>query len=230
MSTVWGAEANYRRFLLCNPCSRVDLLIGYRYLDVSEDLTVAESFTRIPGSDLTIGSPAVSGVVFDKFRTENHFHGGQIGLAGSRQFGRWSLDARGTVAFGTVFQSADISGGQRLTLPDGTVTTAQGGLLAAPGANIGHWTQSRFAVVPEVGVNLGYQVTSHLKVFVGYNFLYLSSAIRPGGAIDPFVDAARVPNLLTPAGTPVLPPRPMPHFDTSGYSLQGINFGLMYRW
>jgi hypothetical protein len=232
MSTVWGAEANYRRFLAgCGTCSRLDLLVGYRYLDVREELTIAESFNRIPGSDTTVGVPAQSGIVFDRFRTENHFHGGQIGLVGTTQRGRWSLETRGTIAFGTVFQSAEITGGQRLNFPDGTVMTAPGGLLAVPGANIGSWSQSRFAVVPEFGINLGYQVTSHLKMFVGYNLLYLSSAIRPAGTIDTNIDAARVPNLL-PAGTaaPVLPVHPMPRFDTTGYTLQGLTFGLVYRW
>ena len=230
-STVWGAEANYRRFLACHGCARLDLLVGYRYLDVREDLSITESFTRVPGSDLTVGIPAQMGVISDRFRTENHFHGGQIGLAGSLQRGRWSLDGRSTIAFGTVFQSAEISGVQMLTFPNGTVQTAAGGLLAVPGANIGRWTQDRFAVVPEVGLNVGYQLTSHMKVFVGYNFLYLSSAVRPGDVIDPNIDAARVPNLLPGgAGSPVVPVRPIAHLNTSGYFIQGINFGLIYRW
>jgi hypothetical protein len=231
-STVWGAEANYRRFLVGNPCARLDSIVGYRYLGVSEELTISESFTRIPGSDLSVGIPAQSGVVFDKFRTENHFHGGQIGLVGSVQRGRWSLDGRSSIAFGTVFQSAEISGGQMLMFPDGTVQTTQGGLLAVPGANIGRFTQTRFAVVPEIGLNLGYQLTSHMKVFVGYNFLYLSSAVRPGEVIDTNIDAARVPNLLPPgAGAPLAGViRPQPQLSTSGYFIQGINFGLVYRW
>lgn len=230
-STVWGAEANYRRFLAGGGASRLDFLVGYRYLDLREDLTITETFARVPGSDPTVGVPAQSGVVTDRFRTENHFHGGQIGLAGTIQRGRWSLDGRGTIAFGTVFQSAEISGGQMLTFPDGSVQVAQGGLLAVPGANIGRWTQNRFAVVPEVGLNVGYQVTNRMKVFVGYNFLYLSSAVRPGEVIDQSLDAVRVPNLLPPgAGTPVVPARPMPLMSTSGYFVQGINFGLVYKW
>ena len=231
-STIWGAEANYRRFLAGNACSRLDLLVGYRYLDLREDLTITESFTRVPGSDMSVGVPAVSGSVVDRFRTENQFHGGQIGLAGSIQRGRWSLDTRATVALGTVFQSVDINGAQALVFPNGAVATAPGGLLAVPGANIGHWSQNKFGVVPEVGVNLGYQVTSHLKLFVGYNFLYLSSAVRPGEQIDPRLDAARIPNFLPPgAVAPVAGiVRPVPLMSTSGYFIQGINFGLSYRW
>ena len=231
-STVWGTEANYRRFLAGNGCSRLDLLVGYRYLDVREDLSITESFARIPGSDFSVGGPAVLGFVSDRFRTENHFHGGQVGLAGSVQRGRWSVDSRATVALGTVFQSAEISGSQTLTLANGAVQTTPGGLLAVPGANIGRFSQTKFGVVPEVGVNLGYQLTSHMKVFVGYNFLYLSSAVRPGGVIDQNLDAARVPNLLAPgSGAPQMGmARPMPQLNTSGYFVQGISFGLVYKW
>jgi hypothetical protein len=230
-SMVWGADANYRRYLWGDACDRVDFLIGYRYLDVREELTISESFARVPGSDLTIGTPAVAGVVTDRFRTENHFHGGQVGLASTTVRGRWSLDTRATIAFGTVFQSAEINGTQALMFPNGAVQTAQGGLYAVPGANIGTWKQSRFAVVPEVGVNVGYQLTSRIKVFVGYNFLYLSSAVRPGEAINPYIDAARVPNLLPPGtAAPLSAAHPTPQLSTSGYFVQGISFGLVFRW
>jgi len=229
--TLWGAEANYRSSLWRNETARLDFLLGYRYLDLQDTLTIVEGFNRVPGSDFNIGTPAQSGIIADQFRTTNQFHGGQIGLVGTIQRGRWSLNARSSIAFGTVFQSADISGAQSLMFPNGTVQTSPGGLLAVPGANIGHWTQSRFAVVPEVGLNFGYQLTSRLQLFVGYNFLYLSSALRPGGVIDPNVDAARVPNLL-PAGaaTPVTPVHPVPLMNPTGYFIQGINFGLVYRW
>ncbi len=231
-STVWGAEANYRRYLASGAASRVDLLVGYRYLQVNEQLTISEQFNRVPGSDMTVGTPAIAGTITDSFRTENRFHGGQVGLAGTMQRGRWSLDSRATVALGSVHQEIEINGGQTLTFANGTTTTTAGGLLAVQGANIGRYSQDRFAVVPEVGFNLGYQVTDRMKVFVGYNFLYLSNAVRPGEVIDTSLDAARVPNLLPPgAGTPVAGMiRPAPVFSTSGYFVQGISFGLVYRW
>jgi hypothetical protein len=230
-STIWGAEVNYLQNLWRNPCARLDALVGYRYIDLLENLTINEAFVRTPGSDMSVGGPAVAGALTDTFRTQNQFHGGQIGLLGTVQRGRWSINTRATVAFGTVFQSAEISGGQLLTLANGGVQSTPGGLLTVPGTNIGRFSQERFGVVPEIGLNLGYQLTSRLKVFVGYNFLYLSSAVRPGGVIDPNVDAARVPNLL-PAGTaaPVAPIHPQPLLNTSGYFIQGINFGLVYRW
>ena len=230
-STVWGADLNYRRFLRGNGCARLDGLIGYRYLDLSEELTISETFMPVPGAMLPDGARMISGTVTDRFHTENQFHGGQLGLVGTVQRGRWSLDGRATVAFGTVFQSAEISGAQVLTFPDVGTQVVPGGLLAVPGANTGRFEQTRFAVVPEVGVNLGYQVTTRMKVFVGYNLLYLSSAVRPGEVIDQGIDAARVPNLLpSTAGAVPVALRPVQQLSTSGYYIQGISFGMIYRW
>lgn len=231
-STVWGAELNYRRYLAGNGVARVDGLIGYRYLDLSEQLTITETFNRLDTAQAMAVLPATTGTITDQFQTTNRFHGGQIGAVGTVTRGRWSLDGRATVAFGTVFQSVSISGAQTLTFPNGGVSSVPGGLLAVPGANIGTFSQTKFAVVPEVGLNVGYQVTNRMKVFVGYNFLYLSSAIRPGETIDQRIDAARVPNLLPvdSAGMPVTPARPMPLMSTSGYFVQGINFGLVFKW
>jgi hypothetical protein len=49
--------------------------------------------------------------------------------------------------------------------------------------------------------------------------------------IDTNIDAARVPNLL-PAGSavPTTAIHPTVPLTTSGYFVQGINFGLAYRW
>jgi Putative beta barrel porin-7 (BBP7) len=41
----------------------------------------------------------------------------------------------------------------------GATVTTPGGLYALPG-NIGHYTHDEFSVVPELGINVGYQVTN----------------------------------------------------------------------
>jgi hypothetical protein len=85
-------------------------------------------------------------------------------------------------------------------------------------------------VVPEVGFNVGYQLTSRMRVFVGYNFLYIGNALRPEGLIDQGIDVARIPNFPAGGATPLAFPRPAPQFNLSDYFVQGISFGLEFRW
>ncbi len=230
-NSVWGAEANYRRFLMGNPCARLDGIVGYRYLNIQESLTITENFAR-PLSTINGGFPAITGTVYDSFSASNDFHGGQIGLIGELRRGRWTLDGRATVAFGNLTQTLTVSGGQSLITANGMRVTDTGGLLAVPGANIGRYTNNVFAVVPEVGLNVGFQLTQRMKLFVGYNFLYLGNALRPGAAIDTSIDAARVPNFLFPDNPGPIPgtPQPQPLFKSSEFFIQGISFGMQFNW
>src|SRR5205823_3226983 len=103
-----------------------------------------------------------------------------------------SLDLRGKLALGVTHQEINISGGQSLTNAAGTAQ-ALGGLLAL-NSNIGDFSRDRFSVVPELGVNVGYNLTPNLRAFCGYNFLYWSSVVRPGDQIDRGLDITRPPN------------------------------------
>jgi hypothetical protein len=230
-NSLWGAEVNYRRFLRGNGCARLDGIAGFRYLNFTENMTITESFLRTPDSAMGVGTPATSGIVQDSFRAENQFYGGQLGLVGEVRRGRWFANARTSIALGTVQQTATIGGGQALAFANGTVGQYGGGLLALPGANQGSWTQNKFAVMPEIGLNIGYHITPHLRVFAGYNFLYLSNVLRASGTIDQNVDAARIPNFpVAGATSPLYPPRPAPEFRTTDFWAQGVNFGLQWTW
>lgn len=234
-TALWGAEANVRKVLFGSVDGQgfeLDAIAGYRFMELDERLSIDESFARTPGSNMGIGTPAISGNVGDVFRTYNSFNGGQIGLNASYQYGRWFIDSRTTVAFGDLEQTANINGGQTLYFANGAVGKYAGGLLALPGANIGIFHHSQFAVLPETSLNLGYQVTSHMRLFLGYDFLFLGNALRPGGAIDTSIDAARIPNFPLPGSPTPLPgaPRPGPYFTTSNFFAQGINFGMEFRW
>src|SRR5262249_39329755 len=133
------------------------------------------------------------------FSTRNRFYGGQLGTAIEFRRGPWTLDFRGKVGLGLTHQTVDISGVTVLTRPGGAQQFFSGGLLTAP-SNIGHYNRDRFSVVPELGVTLGYQVTDHWKIFAGYNFLYWTNVVRPGGQIDRNINTNIVPSLALTAG------------------------------
>ncbi len=226
---LWGADLNLRKNILLGCRWRLDGLAGFRYLHFDERLDIAESVMTLPMPSTAMVS------VMDHFKTTNDFYGGQLGLAGQIRRGPWTLDLTTKVALGTNHQTVDISGGQAFLVNTGTSTmmgTAPFGLLAQP-TNIGTRSRDVFAVVPEVGMNLGYQWTPHLKLFVGYNFLYWSNVLRAGDQVDTVLDVNTRPTGPSPIiGPPTNRPqmRPIVPFRDSDFWAQGINFGLQFTW
>jgi hypothetical protein len=224
-SFLWGADANLR-FCVCRTCAaRSEWFVGYRHLNLEEDLTVTEALVTGP---LQGRDPAGTRIVVqDRFRTHNRFHGGQIGWAVGRRWGRFDADARVSVALGVTAQALDIAGSQQRARPGGPVESFTGGLLAV-GPNLGSFSNDEFSVVPEATFNVGFMVTPTARVYVGYNFLYWTNVIRPGDQIDRVVDITFVPN--SPPAAPSGLARPRPTFQQSDLWAQGLQFGLELRW
>jgi hypothetical protein len=87
-SRLQGAGANFLCNLCCScadccdccqPCGgyRVDLIGGFRYLDLKEGLGISENIQVLPGSPVLPGSTIIG--AFDQFDTRNQFYGAQIG-------------------------------------------------------------------------------------------------------------------------------------------------------
>ncbi len=209
-STFNGAEANLRSNILGGPCWNVDLIAGYRYLGLEEDLTVGESLQAL--------QVPVAFVLNDSFKVHNNFNGGQIGFESEWRRNRWSLDLKTKIAIGDVNERVDIFGS---TVTNGL--TSAHGLLAQP-SNIGSYERNRFAWSPDIGANIGYQVTDHLRAFVGYDFLYLSDVVRAGDQVDLRVN----PNQLR--GVAAGPALPAFNFHGSDYWAQGVSFGLEFKY
>lgn len=220
-SDFHGFGANLTKNLCCTPCGRVDFLLGYRYLYLNDQLTIQENLTGLAGSDF----PGVNFLVTDSFQTKNYFNGANLGINYERRFDRFYIGLRTTVALGVTHSVVDIDGSTRVTDVDGTVTNYKGGLLALP-SNIGNYTSDAFSVVPEVGVKLGMQVTDHLRIFAGYNYLYWSNVIRTGGVIDTRVNASQLP----PSDGVVGPAFPQYSPARTGFYAHGIMAGLEFRY
>jgi len=220
---VIGGGAGVIHNLCCNPCvGRVDLTLGYRYLRLTDDLTVWENLSAREGSAAAVGTTFQ---IRDHFRARNDFHGGVIGLSGERRFDRFFVSGWASVALGVSHQVLTVDGSTVVTGPTGAVTAVgPGGLLTAP-SNIGEYERNDFAVLPEAGVRLGYQVAPRMRAYVGYTFLYLSKVTRSGDMIDTRVN----PNQLTPAITPVTGPA-LPAFDprTRDFWAQGVSVGVQF--
>ncbi len=217
-----GGGVNGRFNLCCDPCGRVDFLAGYRYFNVTDQVTITEDLTALPGSGVPGGTRFV---IQDRFKTTNDFHGGVLGLAGERRFGSFFVGVRGSVALGNVRQTTEVAGATAIVPPGGTPAVFSGGLLAQP-SNIGRYTHNAFAVLPELGVKLGVQLTEHARVHAGYNFIYLSDVARAGDQIDTRVN----PTQLPPRGVVTGPLSPAFTRNPTDYWLQGFTVGAELRF
>jgi hypothetical protein len=224
-NSVIGGGVSYVHNLCGDPCScrRWDLLLGYRYWNVTDSLSITENLTALPGQ--TTVPPGTTFVINDRFRTSNNFHGGLIGISAERNRGRYFVAGRASVALGANVQETTIDGSTTITTPGGVPTTYAGGLLAQT-TSMGHYTRTVFAVVPEVGIRAGANVTDHVRVYVGYNFLYLSNVQRAGDQIDPRVNTS----LLPPGGTFAGPALPNYTPKTTDFWAQGISIGMEVRY
>ena len=102
--------------------------------------------------------------------------------------------------------------------------TQRGGLLALP-TNIGRYSRDSFAIVPELGLKVGYNFTDRLRGFVGYDVLYASNVVRPGDQVDTFVNSS-----FLPPGPGVGAPLPRFQFRQTDFWAQGVSFGLEWRY
>jgi hypothetical protein len=229
---AWGGGFDIYRNIVSTPCHHLNFLTGFRFMRLNEELTITETFARLPNAPRTLGLPNVlSGVVTDKFSTVNEFYGANFGIDGEIRRGRFTLGGRAAIAVGEVFQTVQIDGMQALRYDTGAAAMFPGGLLALPGASLGNFKRDQFAVMPEIGVKLGYDLLPHLRLTVGYNLIYLSSVLRPGDQVDTALDVTRIPNFpLNPAPTPLVYTRPLPPLRDTGLTLQGITLGLQYNF
>lgn len=226
-SQLWGAELNVRCNLCGGCCWRLDSLTGFRYLDLRESVNITESVTVLQADPFrAVGDHAL---VFDDFATRNQFYGGQLGLDWEWRHNRWIVDVRAKLGLGVTHQTITINGGQVVTRAAGGQETFVGGLLALP-SNIGRFERNRFSVVPELGVNIGYQFTDHLTAYVGYTFLDWTNVVRPGDQIDRVLDINQIPNFRGTANPPAPQVRPLVPFRETNFWAQGLNVGLEYKW
>lgn len=217
-----GAELNGLAVLSRRGGVQLHLLGGFRYLNLDEGLTFGTSSPAIPPN------PPDVFVTQDQFFTRSDFYGGQLGLRGLFQEGRWFGVATGKVALGDMHERVRIDG--TLATNDfsgfGPIQTFRGAYLALP-TNIGRYTQDSFAVVPEVNLSLGYQVSPYVAVFAGYSFLYLSNVVRPGDQIDRVINPTQGPGFSGDASSVLTgPARPTYLGNTGDFWAHGINLGL----
>jgi hypothetical protein len=212
---------------------RLNLLLGYRHLQLNENLTVNTQSGGQLGNALFQGTffptQLFSVATNDGFSTQNSFNGGQIGMRTELNLGRWSIFSDAKLAMGAMYQRLNIGGSTTLlNLTNNRATVAQtvnGGILALP-TNSGTFSFNEFSIAPECNVALSFQATNNLRFFAGYNFLYMTHVIRPGDYVNTVIDARQIPSnpSFTPGVTYNGPGTPSN--TNHSFTAQGIFIGM----
>jgi hypothetical protein len=220
-SFLQGAELNLQRHYEPHEHRRIVLFAGLRYLDLDEELDIAEvsSLTSGPLAGRRVG-------VLDRFETDNDFFGGQVGAGFECDFKRFTFNLTAKVALGNVHETVAVRG--RTVIDTTPATDVPAGLFALS-SNSGSFSRDTFAVVPEVSAKLAFHVSERLLVFGGYSYLYWSNVARPGEQIDRNLNPNLIPTSAT-FGGPATPRQPAAGFRTSDYWMQGMIFGLELRY
>jgi hypothetical protein len=153
----------------------------------------------------------------------NEFNGAEIGLSTELRHGRWSLNILTKMAFGMNHQMTDISGTTVFTNSGGQIVYSEG--VFAGSTNSGSYRRDQFVVIPQLGLELGYQVTTHTRAFLGYNLLYWGSVMQAGNQVDLNLDPRNLPGSIETG-------MQFPQFldRSSAFWAQGINLGAEIRF
>jgi putative beta barrel porin BBP7 len=198
----------------------IDMLMGYRYYRMDDSLTVREDLLDISGGP----TDGTTFQITDDFRTENRFHGGEIGFRTTVERGCWSLGLLTKMAIGSNRYEVTIDGSTTTTIPGFPTTIDANGILATQ-SNIGVYEDDQFAVIPQLGLELGYQIQKNIDLFVGYNLIYWPHVQRAADQIDLNVDPRNWPPVQAGAL-----PYPAPKLCGTDFWAQGINFGVGCRY
>jgi len=234
----------------------LDFLMGYKFLELKEDfnvfsetglnqVTITPIFRPGPfgvpiqiGTRITPTPVAVGGVttiapatvsVSDRFTATNRFNGGTIALRSEIRYGIVTLTTTSKLGIGNMHQVLEIQGTTAFANPaTGLGGSAFGGLYANP-TNIGKFDNDEFAVIPEINLNVGVNLTRSLSMYIGYNYLYVNKVARPGSQINPNIDATTIPFSAT-YGNAGSVPGTRRLFVQDEFWLQGVNFGFQLRY
>jgi len=229
---LWGVAANGVASLYRDSSWELSGLGGFRYLSLTEGFNLNININGLANTAFM----GESGWASDQFLTQNRFYGATVGLRGKYVIGPVSVELTGRVSFGVDNETLDVSGYfqdfntplltsiPRVTNGLRVLTQGPNGIFAQP-SNEGRTSGNRFAVVPEVGIKLGYNITPSLLLTIGYNFLYESSVLRPTDQIDRNFSKG-LPFMQDSTST-VGPTR---RFKTTDFYAQGLTVGVSYRF
>jgi hypothetical protein len=222
-TNVWGAEINCITQSCYFGAVTFDLALGLRYIDLTENLLVHDRMVlraTAPG----LAAPITAGFdSIDAFATHNEVWAPQVAAGMEGEWGPFWLRGQAKVGVGGVHQNISLFG-TGTDLATGAVT---GGFLV-PRSEAGAHTRDRYTSVSEVTLNLGYALTPNVRLFAGYNYMYVVNVLRPGDQVS--VSAINTQVMLANQTTTLNVRQFDFKFSDRDIWLSGVNFGVDIRY
>ena len=222
---VQGWEVTGVANVVDEKCVKLNALVGWRYFQVNEGLRLAQSQYRALGREGIVQT-------LDQFDTQNRFNGGQLGLHADVTRGVVFCELTAKIAFGQTYEVVRTGGQTNLVTPGlfgpATQSYVGSGIFVQP-SSAGRTANGVFAVVPEGTVKFGLRIGDAGRLYVGYSFIYLSDAVRPGDQIDRTLNPAQVP-LVSGTGPVLGGTSPARLVNRSDFWVQGLVIGLETRY
>ncbi|MFO0802077.1 MAG: BBP7 family outer membrane beta-barrel protein [Gemmataceae bacterium] len=150
------------------PSLRVDLLLGYRYASVEDQLYLGTENTGGTYTDPYGNQTSNDAYKQNRMTVENSFHGGQAGVEAAYRS-----------------QMFDITWAAKLAYGGQTTKVGASGVFLYPNMPMRTETETRAAFLPSFNGRFGVRLSDGCTAFVGYNFLYWDRVSRFGDAFAP---------------------------------------------
>ncbi len=231
-SQLWGADVNVLHAFWWGNGFHLVGLLGFRYLDLSEALSIQTRTMALGNSPISFlgrnfATPAFD-LTADRFHARSHFFGGQVGVRGEYYFSHFFVAATGKLAIGRTDEVINALGVSTLQIGTTPLLKTAGGLLALP-SNSGQFVNQDFGIVPELQLKTGVLLTRWLRATIGYDVLYWSRVLRAGGTLNLTEDPRQVPTSPSfqadAAGH-----APHPIFNPSSFWVQGLTLALEFTY
>jgi hypothetical protein len=210
---VWGAEAYFRVNWDRAPGYSIDIIGGYMFSKIDDQLTAGHDFFDIDPTNLIPDGTRFTAQ--DSFSAQNSFHGATMGLSAELQSARFTARMMGKVAFGDMHQEVTTAGNSVINLL-GVDFPFASGFFNQAGVNSGTFVRDQFCVAPEANLTAGYQVTDNLNLSIGCNFIYWSRIALAGSQVNTNFAGAGVAQPFS--------------FQNTDFWVLGMNFGINGRF
>jgi hypothetical protein len=212
---LFGQDANVLYGLGRGECWKLDALAGFRFLQMRERLDLTGVSKVLPEESTLLSQT-------DHFDTFDKFFGVQAGLTGEAHRGPWFVEGKVALSIGGDDQEIRTYGTTLYQTPQVRMTEDYG-VLVLP-SNRGTFERGAFDFVTETQINVGCDLTRHIRFRVGYSILTWLNPVRPGDQITPINLAQVAP------GAPAFTGKPSVPFREDSFWAQGGNVGLEFRW